>query len=337
MLLCAVSLSRIGARDPRCLWIALAAPARAWPQALPRGVLLINSYNLGYEWTDELTRGVRAGLDGHGTPIDLSVEFLDARRRGEELFPQMRALLAARYSPEKTSVDRRRRRPDAEVPARRARTCSPDVPGRLLRRQQRRARGAGATRAGSPACARSWPSGRSSTSPSRCTSPRRFFVVSDDTLTSTTHRRNGRGLRPRAARAASRSTWTAGSCRSSRCWRRCGRETTSRDLLLTTPFTRDHTGQSFTARESLARITAASAAPTYTPMSIEGGPGTGGERRQRRLRARPDDGATRHGRPARASTGGSAASRRSAGSPTSSTTGSWPAAASTNRGCRRPP
>ena len=75
------------------LWIALAVPAPAWPQAPPRGVLLINSYNLGYEWTDELTRGVRAGLEGHGTPIDLSVEFLDARRRGEELFPQMRALL----------------------------------------------------------------------------------------------------------------------------------------------------------------------------------------------------------------------------------------------------
>ena len=86
------------------LWIALAAPAPAWSQAEPRGVLLINAYNLGYEWTDELTRGIRAGLEGYGTPIDLSVEFLDARRRGEELFPQMHALLAARYSPEKTAV-----------------------------------------------------------------------------------------------------------------------------------------------------------------------------------------------------------------------------------------
>ena len=63
------------------LWIALVAPASAWSQAEPRGVLLINAYNLGYEWTDELTRGIRAGLEGHGTPIDLSVEFLDARRR----------------------------------------------------------------------------------------------------------------------------------------------------------------------------------------------------------------------------------------------------------------
>jgi hypothetical protein len=80
------------------LWMTLAivAPARAQaPQ--PRGVLMINSYNLGYEWSDDLTRGVRAGLEGHGVPIELSVEFLDARRRGDELVPQRRALLAQRY------------------------------------------------------------------------------------------------------------------------------------------------------------------------------------------------------------------------------------------------
>src|SRR4030095_13240480 len=85
------------------LWIALAGPVPAWSQVEPRGVLLINSYNVGYEWTDELSRGVRAGLEGHGTPIDLSVEFLDARRRGEELFPQMRTLLESRYSAARTA------------------------------------------------------------------------------------------------------------------------------------------------------------------------------------------------------------------------------------------
>ena len=94
--------------------------------------------------------------------------------------------------------------------------------------------------------------------------PRRFFVVSDATLTSSTHRRSHRGLRARAARAWRSSTSTAASCRSTRCWRSCGADTTPRDLLLTTPFTRDHTGQSFTARDSLARIAAASAAPAYS-------------------------------------------------------------------------
>ena len=91
--------------------LAIAAPA--WAQAEPRGVLLINSYNLGYEWTDELTRGVRAGLEGHGPPIELSVEFLDARRRGEELFPQMRALLMERVLASQDGGDHRRRRSGA--------------------------------------------------------------------------------------------------------------------------------------------------------------------------------------------------------------------------------
>ena len=39
-----------------------------------------------------------------GCPIELSVEFLDARRRGEELFPQMRSLLESRYSAERIAV-----------------------------------------------------------------------------------------------------------------------------------------------------------------------------------------------------------------------------------------
>jgi signal transduction histidine kinase/CheY-like chemotaxis protein len=102
--------------------------------------------------------------------------------------------------------------------------------------------------------------------------PRRLFVVSDDTLTSTTHRQtveaygeeqrslpmihlDGRELSFEQVLASLR------------------RDTTPQDLLLTTPFTRDHTGQSYTPRESLARLAAASAAPTYTPMSIEVGQG----------------------------------------------------------------
>ena len=82
--------------------LAAAVPARA--QEKPRGVLMINSYNVGYGWTDELTRGVRSGLERQGIPLDISVEFLDARRRGEELFPQMRTLIAARYPPGNIAV-----------------------------------------------------------------------------------------------------------------------------------------------------------------------------------------------------------------------------------------
>ena len=55
------------------LWIALTAPAPARAQPVePHGVLLINSYNLGYEWTDELTRGLRTGLESNSPPIEVS-------------------------------------------------------------------------------------------------------------------------------------------------------------------------------------------------------------------------------------------------------------------------
>jgi hypothetical protein len=88
------------------LWLVHvhADEASAPPHTEPRGVLMINAYNLGYEWTDELIRGLRAGLDAHGAPIDLSVEFLDTRRRGEALFSQARTLIEANYSQENVRV-----------------------------------------------------------------------------------------------------------------------------------------------------------------------------------------------------------------------------------------
>ena len=253
------------------LWIALAAPAPAWPQAQPRGVLLINSYNLGYEWTDELTRGVRAGLEGHGTPIDLSVEFLDARRRGEELFPQMRALLQERYSPGKTAViiaadDAALKfllddAPDllADVPVV---FCGVSSEALIARAPRSRFTGVHEVIAVAPFLDLAL----------SLHTPRRVFVVSDDTLTSTTHRETVEAY-GRQQRGLPMIHLDGLELSLEQVLATLRRDTTPRDLLLTTPFTRDHTGQSFTARESLARITSASAAPTYTPMSIEVGQG----------------------------------------------------------------
>jgi signal transduction histidine kinase/ActR/RegA family two-component response regulator len=256
------------------LWIALAAPAPAGAQAgprVPRGVLLIHSYNIGYEWSDELTHGIRAGLEGHSTPIDLSVEFLDARRRGEELFPQMRTLLQERYSPAKTAViiaadDAALKFLLDDAPALLADVpvvfCGVSSEALIARAPRTRFTGVHEVIAVGPFLDLAL----------SLHAPRRVFVVSDDTLTSRTHREtveayarqqrglpmihlDGRELSLEEVLAALR------------------RDTTPRDLVLTTPFTRDHTGQSYTARESLARITSASAAPTYTPMSIEVGQG----------------------------------------------------------------
>jgi signal transduction histidine kinase/ActR/RegA family two-component response regulator len=256
------------------LWIALAASAPASAQVLPRaprGVLLIHSYNIGYEWSDELTRGIRSGLEGQSTPIDLWVEFLDVRRRGNELFPQMRTLLASRYSPEKTAIviaadDAALKFLLDEAPELLASVpvvfCGVSSDALIARAPRQRFTGVREVIAVGPfldlAVA--------------LHAPRRIFVVSDDTLTSQTHREaveaygrqqrglpmihlDGRDLSLEQVLATLR------------------RDTTPHDLLLTTPFTRDHTGQSYAARESLARITAASAGPTYTPMSIEVGQG----------------------------------------------------------------
>jgi hypothetical protein len=52
-------------------WMALGGSAPAFAPGDARGVLLLNSYNVGYAWSDELTRGVRVGLEASGLPIDL--------------------------------------------------------------------------------------------------------------------------------------------------------------------------------------------------------------------------------------------------------------------------
>ena len=136
--------------------MAEAVPARAQapPPPAPRTVLLIHSYNVGYEWTDELTRGVRAGLEGHGAPIDLSVEFLDARRRGDELFPQMRALIEARYSEKKPAVIVACDDPALQFLLDHAPGPAGHGAGRVLRRQQRRRWPRGRRAAGSRASAK---------------------------------------------------------------------------------------------------------------------------------------------------------------------------------------
>ena len=251
--------------------IALGAPAPARAQSEPRGVLLINAYNLGYEWTDELTRGVRAGLEGHGTPIDLSVEFLDARRRGEELFPQMRAFLQARYTPENTAVIIAADDPALQFLLDVAPDLLPTVPvvfcgvsndGLAARAPRSRFTGVREVMGVGPFLDLAI----------SLHQPQRFFVVSDDTLTSATHRRSIEAY-AREQRGFEMVYVDGSELTFDQVLARLRRETTARDLLLTTPFTRDHTGQSFNARDSLAQISTASAAPAYSSMATEVGQG----------------------------------------------------------------
>jgi signal transduction histidine kinase/ABC-type uncharacterized transport system substrate-binding protein len=57
--------------------LIIVVPGRGW---CTQRVLLLNSYHEGYSWTDELVRGVRAGLAASHLPIDLDIEYLDWRR-----------------------------------------------------------------------------------------------------------------------------------------------------------------------------------------------------------------------------------------------------------------
>jgi len=248
--------------------LVAAVPSRA--QGEPRGVLMINSYNVGYEWTDELTRGVRSGLLRQGLSLDISVEFLDARRRGEELFPQMRALVEARYRADRIAVI-----VAADDPALKFLLDNPDllasVPvvycgvsndGLAARAPRSRFTGVREVIAVGPFLDLAL----------SLHTPKRIFVVSDDTLTSQTHRRiveaYGREQRTMPMIHLDGRELTLADVEA-----RLRRETTPHDLLVTTPFTHDHTGQSYTARESLTRIAGASAAPTYSPMAIDLGQG----------------------------------------------------------------
>jgi signal transduction histidine kinase len=254
--------------------MALAAPAPAAAQRVqdaPRGVLLINSYNVGYEWTDELNRGVRAGLVGHGLPVELSFEFLDARRHGEELYPQMKALLEERYSPANTSaiiaaddaaltflLDYA---PDF-LPGVPVVFCGVSSETLVARVPRERFTGVREVMGVGPLLDLAV----------SLHQPRRFFVVADATLTSSTHRLSLEAY-GREQRGVPMIFLDGHELSFDDVLQKLRAETTADDLVLTTPFTFDHTGQSYPARESLARIAAASAAPTYSPMATEVGQG----------------------------------------------------------------
>ena len=252
------------------LWMAVGGSAPAFAQGDARGVLMLNSYNLGYTWSDELTRGVRVGLEASSLPIELSVEFLDARRRGEERYPQMRALLNERYTPANTRLIIAGDDPALEFLVDRAPDLLPSVPvvfcgvsnGALVARLPR-ARFTGVRQV--LTLAPYLDLGIS------LHAPRRIFVVSDGTLTSRLHRQAveayGRQGGPPMTHLDGHDLSLDEIVAALR------RDTTPRDLVFTTSFTLDHTGQSYNAREGLARIAAASAAPSYSAMSSEVGQG----------------------------------------------------------------
>ena len=73
----------------------LTAPVSA--ASVPR-VLVLNSYNTGYDWSDAETRGLRSGLAKVYARQELFVEQLDTKRfHDKPHFPRLADLLEAKY------------------------------------------------------------------------------------------------------------------------------------------------------------------------------------------------------------------------------------------------
>ncbi len=73
-------------------------------QAEPFRILIIHSYHPSFSWTDRVMQGMQAEFDQSGLVVDISVEYLDAKRHPpEEVVAAFDELLAAKY--EAYSID----------------------------------------------------------------------------------------------------------------------------------------------------------------------------------------------------------------------------------------
>src|SRR3954453_20722327 len=71
----------------RCSWVLFLLGIFLQPaQAAPKKVLLLNSYHSGYEWTDDLVRGVNAAFAGINPAIEVHIEYMDVKRNESEEF-----------------------------------------------------------------------------------------------------------------------------------------------------------------------------------------------------------------------------------------------------------
>ncbi|HEY3441122.1 MAG TPA: ABC transporter substrate binding protein [Paludibaculum sp.] len=80
-------------------WLALACPGQDRPVSGRKEILILNSYHAGYNWTDELNRGLRSVLEAQRFETEIWVEYLDARRMpGDAHLAEERARLSRKYA-----------------------------------------------------------------------------------------------------------------------------------------------------------------------------------------------------------------------------------------------
>jgi len=228
-----------------------------------RHVLFLNSYHHGNEWSDDLVRSVRTVLEGEPYPVELWVEQMDTRRfSGPEYEARLTELLRFKYAGR--SMDAIVAADDAALAFLVARhdQLFPGVPVVFL----------GINSEALIAQA----------DPTVYTGLREVFRLGDNVTLATTLRPATRRIvvvgdaTPTAAvqldlyRAIARDrpdltfTFLDGGQVSLEQIVEALSTTTSNDAVMTTAFSRDHTGRFFPRDEALARIAAASAAPVYS-------------------------------------------------------------------------
>ena len=68
-------------------------------------VLVLNSYHQGFPWSDNLTNGIRSIIDFKDPDIDLHIEYMDTKRRSDELyFKELDELYKSKFKPDEFKV-----------------------------------------------------------------------------------------------------------------------------------------------------------------------------------------------------------------------------------------
>ena len=241
----------------------LAATAEARGDGPPtRHVLFLNSYHHGLQWSDDLVRGTRTALEGEPYPVELWVEQMDTRRfSGPEYEARLTELLRFKYTAR--HLDAIVASDDAALSFLLARhdQLFPGVPVVYL----------GINNAALIARA----------DPNVYTGLQEVFRIGDNLALATT-------LRPGTRRIVVVADATPTAAVQLELYRAIAHRwpdltfsfldgaqlslqqivdalsTTSYDAVMTTAFSRDHTGHFFAREEALAQIAAASSAPVYS-------------------------------------------------------------------------
>ena len=83
--------------SPGCT--AKASENKPSDQGNHRHVLVLNSYHVGYEWADGITKGIREQFDESGETVDLYIEFMDTKRHSDDdHFSRLRELYKYKFS-----------------------------------------------------------------------------------------------------------------------------------------------------------------------------------------------------------------------------------------------